>query len=84
MYPYLPVPVGELTDGEGVIEVLRVLGVYGESRHSAEILAQGDFLGSNVVGNLVGGFLHVDGIFVGKTEFGEDGVHLGLILSGHT
>ena len=68
----------------GVVEVLRVGRVYGESKGITEVLAALEVLGSDLVGNLVRGVLHLLGETVRETELREDGVHLGLVVPGHT
>ena len=59
MDSHAPVAVGQLRDGQGIIEVLGILGVYGESGFLTEILAICDLLGSYARVDLVSSFLHI-------------------------
>ena len=81
MHADLPVAVGELADREGVVEVLGVARVDGEGCDAAEVLATGHLLGGDAGVDAVGGLLDVLGIAVGEAELGQDGVHLGVVLT---
>ena len=82
VYAYFPKAVFQPSDGEGVVKVLGILGVDGEGGDAAEVFALGYFFGGDFGRNLVGGFLYGGGVDVGQAELGEDGVHLGGIVSG--
>ena len=80
MHPHLPIPVGELANGEGVVEVLGIGRVDGEGGHPAHILAAFDFRFRNAGLNFVSGFFELFGEVVGEVELGQDGVHFGVVV----
>ena len=84
MYAHLVVPVLKPAERERVVEVLGVGRVDGEGEAVAEILAPLEVFGAYLVGNLVGGVLHLGFETVRQVEFGEDGVHLGVVEPGHS
>ena len=84
MHTDLIIAVLELAERQGVVEVLGVCGVDGECKGVAEILAAFQVVGSDLVGDLVGGVLHLLGETVRKAELGKYRVHLGLIVAGHS
>ncbi len=81
VHAHFDVTVFQLAVGEGVVEVLGVGGVDGEGEHVAEVAAGGhlffggfaDFLG------LVFGLF---GELQGEVVFGEDGLHLHVVVAG--
>ena len=82
MYAHLPHAVFDLADREGVVEVLGVRRVDGEGRYLAEV-APGGIIGfgdrrRNGLGRIFDLLLEM----VGQAVFGQDGVHLGIVLSG--
>ena len=81
MYAHFPQAVAGRADGEGIVKVLGVVRVDGEGEHVAEVLAACDFFGRDARLELFGGILHSLGIVVGQSEFGQDGVHFGIVLS---
>jgi len=81
VYAYFPKSPFQFADGEGVVEVLGILGVDGEGGHTPEVLTSGYFLGGDFGGYLVGSFLYGSGVDIGQAEFRQDGVHLGGIVS---
>ena len=83
MHAYLVVAVFQFAEAEGIVVVLGVRGVDGEGEGAAEVPAVRAVLVGDSVRDLIGGVFHFLGEAVGKAEFGQDGVHLRLILSGH-
>ena len=81
MHTHLPKSVVETTDGEGIVEVLGIVGVDGAGEHLAEVFAFGQILGGNLATDLVGGILHVLRVFIGQAVLGEDGMHLRIVLA---
>lgn len=82
MYAHLPYAVFDLADREGVVEVLGIRRVDGEGRYLAEV-APGGVIGfgdrrRNGLGRIFDLLLEM----VGQAVFGQDGVHLGIVLSG--
>ena len=71
----------ELTERQGIIEVLGIFGVDGTSPHVSEVLTALDFLGSDARFNLVGSLLHVLGIPVRQSVLRQDGVHLHVVVA---
>ena len=58
--------------------------INGEGGHIAEILTTGQ-CGIGYIGRyLIGCTLHVLGVTVGQSVLGQDGVHLGVVLTGGT
>lgn len=60
---------------------LRVARVDGEGEDGAEVLAPGQFFGADARVDELGGFLHALGVGGGEAVFGEDGVHLGVVVA---
>ena len=83
MHSNLVVAVFELTERQGVVEVLGVSGVDSKGKCVAEILAALEVVGGDPVGDLVSGILHLLGEAVRETELRKDSMHLGLIVSRH-
>ena len=79
---HLPTAVVEAADGQGVIEVLGVDGVDGEGDHVAHVDAAGHLVGRDAGVYPLGLAGHLGRVAVGQAEFGEDGVHLGLVVAG--
>ena len=79
-----PVAVLQLLDGQGVVKVLGVGRVDGERGHVTHVAALGDFLRSDAVIQGLGGLGDILGILVGKSEFSQDGMDLGIVLAGNT
>lgn len=82
VYAYLPQIVFQSADGQGIVKVLCILGVDGEGGDVPEILASGNLFGGNFIGYLVGGLLYGGRIYIRQAEFGQNGVHLGGVVSG--
>ena len=81
VHAHFPPLAFEVADGEGIVKVLGIVGVDGEGRHFAEILAASDFLGRDVGRKAFGSILHVLRIAIGQSVFGQDAVHLGVVLA---
>ena len=81
MYAYLEVAVFEWAYRQGVVKVLGVAGVDGEGGDVAHVDALGHFLVGYARTDFVGGLLDVLRVFVGQAVFGQDGVHLGVVLA---
>ena len=82
VYADLPDAVLDLAHRECVVEILGVGGVDGEGRHLAEVAAPGDFAGRDVPVDGCGGLLDLGFEAVGEVVFGQDGVHLGIVVPG--
>ena len=80
VHAHFPQPASQAADGQGVVEVLGVLGVDGEGGDVAEVLATGYFLGGDFVGNLVGRCLHVFRIIIRQAKLCQDGVHFCVVF----
>ena len=72
----------ERTDGERIVEVLGILRVDGKGGDFAEVLAFGIVFRSDDVRYLFGGLFHGLGIYIRQSELGQDGVHLGVVVTG--
>ena len=83
MHADLVVAVGQRLERQRVVEVLGVGRVDGERERVAEILAPLAVGVRDLVGNLVGGVLHLGIEAVGEVELRQDGVHLGVVVSRH-
>ena len=81
VYASLPVPVVELSDRERIIEVLGIGRVDGECHHLAVILALGNLIFCYARVDLLGSLHKVLWVFVWQAVFGEDGMHLGIVLT---
>ena len=84
MDTHLVVAVVQLPETQGIVKVLGVRGIYGKGENFSEVFSVGAVLVRDFLGDLVGCILHRLFKAVGKAEFGQDGVHLGFVLSGHT
>ena len=73
--------ISYLPDGEGVVEVLGILGVDGTGEHMAEVLSAGNLLLADGGIDALGRLLHVLGILVGQVVLRQDGVHLGIVVA---
>ena len=82
VYAHFPKIVLQFADRQGVVKVLSVFGVYGKGGYIAEILTFGIFFCGNFGRYLVCGFFHGCGVNIRQSEFGQDGVHLGGVISG--
>ena len=82
VHAHFPQVVLQFADGQGIVKVFGVFGVYGKGGYIAEIFTFGILLRGNFGGNLVRGFFHGCGIDIRQPEFGQDGVHLGGVVSG--
>ncbi len=83
VHAHLEVAVFELPEAEGVVKVLGVGGVDGEGERVPEVPPVGAVFVGDGLGDAVGRILHLFLKAVGKAELGQDGVHLGVVLSGH-
>ena len=82
VYAYFPEVILQLADRQGVVKVFGVFGVYGKGGYIAEIFTFGIFFRRNFGGYLVCGFFYGSRVDIRQTEFGQDGMHLGGIVSG--
>ena len=82
VYADFPKPIFQRADGKGIVKVFGIFRVDGESGYFPEIFAAGYFFGGNFRRNLIRGFLYRLRIDVWQSEFGQDGVHLGSVISG--
>ena len=78
---HFPDAVLDAPHREGIVEVLGVARVDGEGRDVAEVLASGDFLGSDARVEPFGSGFDLCGIFVRKSELSQYGVHFGVVLA---
>ena len=81
MHANLVIPVVQGPEGKSVVEILRILRVNGESQCIPEVLPALQILRGNLLRDLIGRILHLRGESVRQCVFGEDCVHLGIILS---
>ena len=81
VHAHFPVSVGELAQGEGVVEVFGVGRVDGECRDAAEVFASGYFVGRDCLFDFVGQLFEFFGVTGGEAKLGENGVHLGVVLA---
>ena len=82
VYAHFPKIVLQFADGQGIVKVLSVFGVYGKGGYIAEILTFGIFFCGNFGRYPVCGFFHGCGVNIRQSEFGQDSVHLGGVISG--
>ena len=78
---HLHITVVEHAVREGVVEILGIGRVDGKRGHAAEIPAAGQVFRRDVFGYFVGRLLHFRFETVGKLVFGQDGVHLRIVLA---
>ena len=78
----LPDAVAYLAHREGVVEVLGVGRVDGEGHDLAEVAAGGDLAGRDAAVNGFGRLLDLRVEAVGEFVFGQDGVHLRVVVAG--
>ena len=83
MHADLVVAVGQRLERQRVVEILGVRRVDSERECIAEILAALAVGIRDLVGNLVGGVLHLGIETVGEVELRQDGVHLSVVVSRH-
>ena len=81
MHAHFPKATVELADRQGIIEVLGILGVDGTGEDLTEILTTVDLLLGDGGIDLLGGLLHVLRILIGQVVLGEDGMHLGIVVT---
>ena len=81
VHAHLPESVLQLSDGERVVEVLRILRVDGAGEHVAEVLALGIVRRCYLCRNLLGSLLHVLRILIRQAVLREDGVHLHVVVA---
>ena len=84
VYTDFPVAVLEFFDREGIVKVLGIGGVDGKSGHTAHIAALCYLLRSDTGIQGFGGLGHILRVLVGQAELGQDGVDLGIVLTGDT
>ena len=84
MDAHLKVAVVQFAEAEGVVKVLCVRRVDGKGEHFAEVTAAGAVLVRNLVRDGVGGIFHLFLELVREAELGKDGVHLRLVIPGHS
>ena len=83
MDTYLVVAVVQLAEGQSVVVILRIGRIDGEGEDLPEVPAAGAVLVGDFLGNPVGSVFHSLFELVREAEFGEDGVHLGVVLARH-
>ena len=81
MYADLVVPVFQPADRERVVEILRIGRIDRECRHAAHVASRGDLLVGDRFGNFLSFFLDLLGIAVRQIEFGENRMHLGIVVA---
>ena len=81
MYADLVVPVFQPADRERVVEILRIGRIDRERRHAAHVASRGDLLVGDRFGNFLSFFLDLLGIAVRQIEFGENRMHLGIVVA---
>ena len=84
VHAHLPDAVAHLAHREGVVEVLGVGRVHREGRRVAEVAARGDLLGCDPGVDRGGGLLDLGFEAVGQFVFGQDGVHLRIVVAGQS
>ena len=82
VHAHLDIAVGKAAQRQGVVEVLGVLWVDGESGYVAHVLAGGHDLGGDSGVDFIGGAGHSLGIFVRQAELGKYGMDFGIVLAG--
>ena len=83
MHADFPYALPDLAYRKRVVEVLGVGRVDREGRHIAEIAALGDLLGRNPAVDILRRLLDFGLEAVGQLVFGQDGVHLGVVVARH-
>ena len=81
MYADLVMPVFQLLEREGIVEVLGILRVDRECRDFPEISAVLDFLCRDGIFYLFSGFFHVCRELYGQFVFRHDCVHFRVVVS---
>ncbi len=81
MYTYLPKIRLDLTERQGIIKVLGILWINGESEDITEVLATTNLLLGDASINMFGSLLNSLGIGIGQSVFSQNSVHLGIILA---
>ena len=81
MHSDFPLSVVKTANTEGIIEVLGIVRVDSTGEDIAEILTTCDFIGCNLIANLVGCIFHSLRILVWKTVLGKDSVHLSIVVA---
>ncbi len=83
VYAHFPVAVLEFLDRDGVVEILGVFRVDGKRGHAAHVAPACNLFFGDALVDFLGGLNHLLGVFVGQTEFSEDGMDFGIVLAGH-
>ena len=81
MHAHLPLAVPQLTDGQRIVEVLRIGRVDGKRRNATEVYASGDLIGWYLVRDLVSRLFHHLRVAVRQTELHQDSVHLRIVIT---
>ena len=71
----------KFADADGIVEVLGIARINCNGEHIAHVQSSVHLLLRDFCGNLLGGLLHLFGIDIGQSVFGQNGVHLGSVLS---
>ena len=82
VHTHFKIPVRKFLIGEGVVKVFRVGGVDGEGEGVPKVAAVLDIGSRNGVRNGIGGVFHLFFESIGEAVFGQDGVHLGVVVAG--
>ena len=83
MHADFPYALPDLAYRKRVVEVLGVGRVDREGRHIAEIAAPGDLFGRNPAVDTLRRLFDLGLEAVGQFVFGQDGVHLGVVVARH-
>ena len=83
MHADFVVAVLQRLERQGIVEILGVRRVDGEGKGPAEILAALQVRLGDLLGDLVGGAVHLRREPVGEVELRQDGMHLGIVVAGH-
>ena len=84
MYAYLIAIILQRTERYGIIEVLGILRVDGESEYRPKIFSSGKLFFCDLPIQTVGCLFHLLGIDIRQSEFGQNGIHLGIVVSGRS
>ena len=80
VHAHFPQPASQAPDGEGVVKVFGIFGVYGESCDLSEVFPARYFVGRNLGRNLIGSGFHVFRIIIRQAKLCQDGVHFCVVF----
>ena len=81
MHAHLPKTAIQLADGEGIVEVLGILGVDGTGEDIAEVLTAGNLFRRDTWLYLLGSLFDMLRIAVWQTILRQDGMHLHIVVA---